>query len=102
MAVIKNFEAFSGNGILQILVTNTGTIAAEFSVAIACDIEVQPIQAQSMFLGPLQSKNITEAITVTTVNNASHTCEIILKNSIASILDTKIVNFTSNALQVTS
>lgn len=101
-ATITNFEAFSNNGKLNMMVTNTGELTAEFDLYIDCDISINPISYQKFFINPMESKILSLDIATNNINNKNHSCEIYLKDAIGQILDTKVVNFTTTEINYTS
>lgn len=99
---ISNFEAFSNNGNMNIMITNTGQLTAEFDLFFDCDSTINPLSFQKFFLNALESKIMNIALSTSDVNDKNHTCEVFLKDAIGQTLDTEIVNFTTTRINYTS
>jgi len=101
-ARISDFEAFSNNGKLNMMITNTGELTAEFNLYFECDQAISPISFQKFFINPMDSKIFTMDITTNNIEDKNHSCEIFLKDAIGDKLDTITINFTTNAINYTS
>ena len=101
-ANISNFEAFSNDGILNMMFTNTGELTAEFDLYFNCDSGINPISFQKFFLNSFQSKILAINVATSNATNQDHSCEIVLEDAVGDTLDTKIVNFTTTEINYTS
>lgn len=101
-AQISNFEGFSNNGKMDIMITNTGQLTAEFNLFFDCDKDISSIPYQKLFLDPLQSKIFKINVETNNIKTKNHTCEIFLKDAIGEILDSIKINFTTTEIKYSS
>lgn len=87
---------------MNVMITNTGELTAEFNLFFDCDKEINPIAYQKIFLNALESKILNIPIETNNIQADNHTCEIFLKDSIGNTLDSIIVNFTTTEIQYSS
>lgn len=87
---------------MNVMITNTGELTAEFNLFFDCDKEINPIAYQKIFLNALESKILNIPIETNNIQEDNHTCEIFLKDSIGNALDSIIVNFTTTEIQYSS
>lgn len=99
---MPDFEAFSNNGQMIIMFTNTGDITSEFNLFVECDKYISSISSNKVFLKVFESKTLTLSIQTNKENLSNHTCTINLQDSIGTILDFLTVNFSTKGINYTS
>ena len=90
------FEASSNNGYLNVQVSSTSKLTAEFQVSYSCSEFIQPISASIVYLKAFETRIQKTPIFTTIVStNKNHTCLAQLKNSVGDLLDQKSFNFST-------
>lgn len=97
LAYIDDFVAFSGTGVLYVLVTNTGYLTAEYSVAINCTRYILPIPSQHQIIGAQQSWMAKFSVNTDVLNGEAHMCHVVLNNAIGELLDSVTLSFRTNS-----
>jgi hypothetical protein len=89
----------SGNGRLLAVLQNTGAVTADFSLsATACSEGIEPIAEQTASVAAGASVPFTFALRTNRVGAARYQCTLTLRDSLAAVLQVRIVIFNVTAL----
>lgn len=93
-AVVPNFEAMTRNGVLQVIMQNTGQIQASYSVTVTeCSANINPILSQQVLVSAQQIYTLSFAITTATEIQQSNTCMVRLYDAVHALRDSLLVKF---------
>jgi hypothetical protein len=85
---IDTFQSSTVDGVMQIQVTNTGSLTANFFIYYNCSDYILPIPGNEFSLTPFQSTSFSNNIYTFNQNFHTHECCATLKNSIGQVIDT--------------
>jgi len=92
---IDTFQSSTADGVIQIQVTNTGSLTANFFLSYNCSEYILPIPGKEFSLSPFQSTSFDNNIYTFNQNFQTHECCVTLKNSIGQVIDTITTIFNS-------
>lgn len=101
-AEVADFQALTRSGIMRVLVTNTGSIEASYSLRVACSADIEPIDAQSASIAPLHSFLFTMDVITSDPAADAYYCDVSLIDSLFAVLQSVNVTFSTNATQFTN
>eukprot|EP00392_Amoebophrya_sp_AT5.2_P002975 g2980.t1 len=92
---VKDFEAFSGAGILEASLTSESDFRAEFSLGVRCSSGVTPAPVPAVFLDALEEKRKVEIqVMANSKEEMAGECTLNLLDKKGRLLDTKAASFT--------
>jgi hypothetical protein len=96
-ANIGDFEALATAGHLEVVVQNTGNLAAMYSLSVACVDVVKPVPALEQEILPQRFWTATFEIHAMTSSAIPANCGVTLLNGIGTVLASTTVRFSINA-----
>jgi|SaaInlStandDraft_6_1057023.scaffolds.fasta_scaffold02991_5 hypothetical protein len=100
-AGVEDFEALSKNGLLAIVIQNTGSIIADFELSVAdCSKGINPVESIITTLEPRYYEALNFTITSRTALTEDHSCTVTMTNSLAEVLDVVTVYFSTESVEV--
>jgi hypothetical protein len=99
-AYVLEFESLSKNGVMHVLVSNIGAIAADFYVSvIECTPNILPVLEQKRSIGVYRSIWVDFAIVSTVeLGSVDNRCIVELKDSLFQVQDRVVVYFNTSDL----
>nr|AKS04553.1 HAP2-like protein [Andalucia godoyi] len=99
-ATIKDFSAFSKNGLLVVICSNTGYIVSDYEVTVDdCSSGILPVLAKQISIAPQGTAGVDFAIQAEVDTTKLNTCRLRLWDLLGQILDERKINFTTTAVQ---
>eukprot|EP00033_Pygsuia_biforma_P003888 GCRY01004257.1.p1 GENE.GCRY01004257.1~~GCRY01004257.1.p1 ORF type:complete len:967 (+),score=239.56 GCRY01004257.1:70-2970(+) len=95
-ANISNFESSSDDGEMYVMVTNTGSIHADYQVTVNCSESINILEAQVASIGPLKTKVFEFEIRAETFSSTESNCTARLYAADATLLDEITVQFNTS------
>jgi len=90
---ISNFEATTNNGLMKLLVTNTGALQADYYISFECSPYIIPVPGSTLSLNSMQSQSIMKEIFTVNDKFQVNDCTVVLKNSQGVVTDSKSARF---------
>ena len=90
---VTDFQGMSDEGLLAVRVRSSGSIAAEFFVALHCSAAVAAVPEQQRTLAGGQAETFKFDVRVPTMQAKAHTCVVVLRNALFQEVDNRTVAF---------
>jgi hypothetical protein len=102
-ANLSSFAASSRDGVLSLLILNTGSVTADYQVSVSrCTAGTFPVQAKVASLAPLQLQALTFNVFFEDLGgSADSACNVTLYDSQFAATDTVLVRFNTTATVIT-
>jgi hypothetical protein len=97
---INTFESLSNDGYLEMQITNSGSLTAQFSVSYNCSEYILPLLSDQMSLNSFQSTIIKKDIYTLSQDSRNHICNATLLNAIGEKVDLKSSRFNTTVTQI--
>jgi len=97
---IDSFEALSYDGLLICQATNTGSVTAQFVLAVSCTAGVSALEAREMSLSALSSSTEQFEMYVDSTVGKNYTCNVTLHNAIGEVVDWMEVKFNTTTQHI--
>lgn len=97
---INTFESLSNDGYLEMQVTNSGSLTAQFSISYNCSEYILPLLSEQMSLNSFQSTIIKKDIYTLSQDSRYHVCNATLFNAIGEQVDMKSSKFNTTIIQI--
>jgi hypothetical protein len=100
-ASINSFEALSGNGGMSVVIKNIGTLESMYYISLEeCSNGVLPPVSKTSTIASMQSAEIILSVIVDRIIGQEYSCTVILTSYLGTILDSKVVNFTTTDMEI--
>jgi len=96
--VVLDFQAQSGQGVLRTVVTNTGSITADYTLRVVCTAGLLGIEARVLSLMPSEQQQFNFVLYSQSNAAGSYVCIVNLFGARQTLLDSKNVSFRTTAL----
>ena len=90
---IVEFEGMTSIGQLNVSITSTSLMTANFEVALNCTSDIRQVSSRSISLPAVGNTTVVFSIYTSTQLRANHSCLVRLLNAKGSVVDTRAVEF---------
>ena len=94
---VKDFEAMSDDGYMQIGITNTGFLTAQYIISYDCNENIISLSSDEISLQPEETKYLNKSIYTISKIGEENKCVVFLKNALNEQIDMKFISFNTTS-----